>query len=431
MKKYRTEYDEKLKAFQSNLSSAESLTNIIPGLTQKKISDLFKRNSILLGKVDAGKVKRPAMLADAGGYVPQRMLANLDQIPNLAGDPNQFQRQVIAFQADCGVKLELAVGLAAKELEDLRKDLSVEIESNLTESERVKQQVTELLAAAARYRSEIEAQFGKTSVLIEQSSSLAERLDKVKARLSEYDGDGRRTNSIDRLVNSIRKKVSDLEEELEKVEPVIEGIRLNKASSEEALTHIGAVSAELDETNKAAKTTLGLASQAGLAKSYIEERSKLSGVKTIYTWVFYVGIVAMVMIAAVYVLPAFEKFAVGGGKEIDYLERTLILLIRSAILAPFVWAIVFTSNRLKRVETLEMDYAEKAAAALAYHGYKSEMDGDLNLLQRLKNGLLVRFSEHPERLLRKTPPKTIVESDNDHFKVSTDTSDVSLEEKDN
>lgn len=130
---------------------------------------------------------------------------------------------------------------------------------------------------------------------------------------------------------------------------------------------------------------------------------------------------------AFYVLPVFEKFA-ANGDEFPVVERGLILLIRSAVLGPFIWAVVFTSNRLKRIETLEMDYAEKAAASLAYHGYKSEMDGDSHLLDRLRSGLLVRFSEHPERLLRKSPPTTEVEADDGHFRVATRTDNVAVVE---
>lgn len=48
-----------------------------------------------------------------------------------------------------------------------------------------------------------------------------------------------------------------------------------------------------------------------------------------------------------------------------------------------------------------MDYAAKAATALAYSGYREEMEEDPSLSSKLKNGLVVRFVEHPERLLRR------------------------------
>lgn len=47
-----------------------------------------------------------------------------------------------------------------------------------------------------------------------------------------------------------------------------------------------------------------------------------------------------------------------------------------------------------------MDYAAKANTALAYAGYKDELAGNEELSSRLMGGLLVRFIEHPERLLK-------------------------------
>ena len=48
-----------------------------------------------------------------------------------------------------------------------------------------------------------------------------------------------------------------------------------------------------------------------------------------------------------------------------------------------------------------MDYAAKATTALAYFGYRDEMDEDANLSAKLKDGLIARFIEHPSRLLGK------------------------------
>ena len=48
---------------------------------------------------------------------------------------------------------------------------------------------------------------------------------------------------------------------------------------------------------------------------------------------------------------------------------------------------------------MQMDYAAKATTALAYFGYKDEMDQDPTLSTKLKDGLIARFIEHPSRLL--------------------------------
>jgi hypothetical protein len=49
-----------------------------------------------------------------------------------------------------------------------------------------------------------------------------------------------------------------------------------------------------------------------------------------------------------------------------------------------------------------MDYAAKANTALAYTGYRDELNNDPALSSKLRDGLVVRFLEHPERLLSRS-----------------------------
>lgn len=206
MSDFRARYDEKLKAYDSNLLSAESLTNLVSGLTRNKIKALLKRNSVLLGKVDAGKIRRPALLSTASGLAADQLIENLDQIPPLSGDPIQFLRGFVAVQANLQNQLELAVGLPARELDEVRREVLVEAESSLEKSKALEQKLAKIESESVKSKSEIDANLSRASALIEQGSSFSERLDKIKARLEEYDGDGRRANSIDKLASSIRKK---------------------------------------------------------------------------------------------------------------------------------------------------------------------------------------------------------------------------------
>ena len=68
-------------------------------------------------------------------------------------------------------------------------------------------------------------------------------------------------------------------------------------------------------------------------------------------------------------------------------------------MAPLVYVIYFTQKTLSSIELLRMDYAEKSAASLAYSGYKDQMEADPDLIKQLQASLLMKFSEHPERLL--------------------------------
>ena len=85
----------------------------------------------------------------------------------------------------------------------------------------------------------------------------------------------------------------------------------------------------------------------------------------------------------------------------------------------------FTNKQIRTLEMLRMDYAEKAAASLAYSGYRDEMGRDATLLERLKGSLLMKFSEHPERLLRKQLPAERMEIDAPGFKMESQTGNIS------
>ncbi len=92
----------------------------------------------------------------------------------------------------------------------------------------------------------------------------------------------------------------------------------------------------------------------------------------------------------------------GGANAASLAESALLLLVRTLILAPAIAALIFTVRRHSKLETLQMDYAAKANTALAYSGYKDEVSDDPGLSRKLRDGLIVRFIEHPERLLSRS-----------------------------
>jgi hypothetical protein len=77
------------------------------------------------------------------------------------------------------------------------------------------------------------------------------------------------------------------------------------------------------------------------------------------------------------------------------------LLVRTVLLAPFVFLAWFAAVQYRRIDLLRIDYAAKAAAAKAYIGYKDEVKGDQRLVNALRAFLIQRFGEHPVRLVTK------------------------------
>jgi hypothetical protein len=108
----------------------------------------------------------------------------------------------------------------------------------------------------------------------------------------------------------------------------------------------------------------------------------------------------VIIYAAVFILPIVSKIlSVSGATDLAIKENALLLLVRFLIVTPAIWALIFTNKRYVTLEALQMDYAAKASTALAYSGYRDEMGDDMDLSKRLKDGLLMRFLEHPSRLL--------------------------------
>lgn len=170
------------------------------------------------------------------------------------------------------------------------------------------------------------------------------------------------------------------------------------------------------------------ATQAGLAGAYKTERDKLSSEQNRFALSFYGIILAIIVYAAIFLLPVFRDLAgLNGGSDATVRDSALMLLIRLVILSPVVWALIFTNRRFRYLETLQMDYAAKTTTALAYSGYIDEMEGDRELSRRLKDGLVLRFLEHPSRLLGKKQEVDVSSSGPEGVRVESRTATTASE----
>ena len=265
-------------------------------------------------------------------------------------------------------------------------------------------------------------------------SGASENLEKIQALLSEAElattklrnvrqaveklasGDGRHTKSLEAL-----KKQA--EEKLEVIETVLDNANTANDRTNNALQGLivaeerfSSTDREVLEIKQRASEVLALSSQAGLASSYLAESKKLERTSGWFTVVLYATALVSLGVAAFYVLPTLEK-SVSGTHEQFSTEAAYLTLLRATVLAPLIYILYYTTKRISSLETLRMDYAEKAAASLAYSGYKGEMSEDMPLLEQLRGSLLLRFAEHPERLLRKIPGIETVQVNRKGFKA--------------
>jgi len=270
-------------------------------------------------------------------------------------------QHILVPQVEWQRKLEFAVGLTAQEFENIKQKTVGELKDYLRETQELIESINSEKEEAATLLHDVTDRANAIRASIEEISVIVARGEKFRERLEKLDGDARRADSMERLVRSVTKKVSDAEEIADQIPSLHSSA--NELANNISLLHaqIRTERDEIVEIRKTAEKILGLASQAGLANSYIQERTSLSWKRWAYNAVFYVGIIVLAITASIYVLPVIENFAVRSG-DISLGERALVLLIRSIVLAPIIWALMFTSSRIKMIEALEIDYAEKAAA---------------------------------------------------------------------
>jgi glutaredoxin 2 len=358
---FQSRFEQKIKDLDPYLKSLPTLTATIPDLTRDRVRLFLKRSSQLLAQVDKGRVRRPAFLTHPQGHLANAIIQNLDQIPSHASDANSFMQHILVPQVEWQRKLEFAVGLTAQEFENIKQKTVGELKDYLRETQELIESINSEKEEAATLLHDVTDRANAIRASIEEISVIVARGEKFRERLEKLDGDARRADSMERLVRSVTKKVSDAEEIADQIPSLHSSA--NELANNISLLHaqIRTERDEIVEIRKTAEKILGLASQAGLANSYIQERTSLSWKRWAYNAVFYVGIIVLAITASIYVLPVIENFAVRSG-DISLGERALVLLIRSIVLAPIIWALMFTSSRIKMIEALEIDYAEKAAA---------------------------------------------------------------------
>jgi hypothetical protein len=231
--------------------------------------------------------------------------------------------------------------------------------------------------------------------------------------------DGRNRNSLESLARRARERISEIDnattvsiEQREKIGTLISEIEKEREK-------IATLEQEISTIKTTAEQILNLSSQAGLAASYKTESDVLEKRAKNFTCVLYGATALTLGIALCYVLPEISKLVTNQTDQVDGWEAFSLTLLRLSALAPLVYLIYFTTKRVSQLETLRMDYAEKAAASLAYSGYRDQMDVDEELLRQLKGSLLIKFAEHPERLLRTKETTTSARAKTANFEAET------------
>jgi hypothetical protein len=403
MSDYQRQFDEHVAAANSRVANhTTDLANILPGLHPSQMRRLFTNISNLLGYVDRREALHPEYLAATPRNVPERAVELIASVsPSFDSGTAQFVQNVLPSIVEVERRLMEAVGLTTFNTQKIKNQQIKAIdrllngaESAASRSRTAMQTAVKAATDASENLKQIQdvlASVGTDSQKVAEIRKLAERLSKGNAGQNPLESLVRSARERSEEIDAIRAKALQAERAASESS---ETAKQHETASQEALT-------SLQDADRRADDILRNATQAGLAGAYKTERDKLGGEQTKFALAFYGIILLIILYAAVFLLPIFRDMIENGNQALSTQDSALMLFVRLVILSPVVWALIFTNRRFRYLETLQMDYAAKTSTALAYSGYIDEMASDPELSKRLKDGLVLRFLEHPSRLLGK------------------------------
>lgn len=137
------------------------------------------------------------------------------------------------------------------------------------------------------------------------------------------------------------------------------------------------------------------ANKVGLARSFSDKSAELTWTWRGWAIAFLAGIAGLLWIGVYELLPLLR---IGSPDPVAVVLRFLIA-------SPLVWFTWFSARQYGHVLRITEDYSFKAAAAMAYVGYRNEMGADQDMLNLLKESAIRNFGSNPaEMLLQRADP---------------------------
>jgi len=403
MTNYRERFDSHLAEANSEISNAiTDFDLVVPNLRPSSIKRLLAQISRLLGRLDREGAKFPEFLVDTEGSIPEQVIQEVANIrASLSSGAEQFINSAVYRFAYYQKQLEEAISFRPKAVQEVKSQQVRELQSILLDSQTRLSQISSIRKQVDEQQERASKASDKLQTAIDSADKAAETISRIRQTVERLAaGDARGKDSIERLVRSSRQKMADIEAAHESVISTQNATIQAHANVLEQLSLAETSIIRLSQIEKQASEILYGATQAGLAGAYKTERDRLAKEQKIFSIAFYFEIAVIVVYAAVFLFPVLSKLVEStAGAQIKVWEAALGLFFRAVVISPVIWALLFTNRRYLRLETLQMDYAAKAVTALAYSGYRDELAQDPELSVKLKDGLVARFLEHPERLL--------------------------------
>lgn len=404
MSDYQAQFDKHVAEASSAVANhALELTTILPGLQTSHVRRVFANISKMLGYVDRREAKHPEYLASTPLNLPERAVEVVSSVKSsFDSGTAHFVQNVLPSLVDIEKRLMEAVGTAAFNVTEIRNQQIKAIDRLQTLAFTLYNKTQASAEGAQKAATQAAEGMKAIGEILSAATTDSQKVGEIRKLSEKLSRGNAGQNPLEQLVRLARKRDEELEAIKTKAMQSAQAASSSAAKADEYKIHSLTALSSLQESDKEADNILRNATQAGLAGAYKTERDKLAKEQNKFALAFYGIILSIIVYAAIFLLPIFKNMIGENGEHLVSAEDSaLMLFVRLAILAPAIWALIFTNRRFTNLETLQMDYAAKASTALAYHGYSEEMESDSELSKRLKDGLVLRFLEHPSRLLGK------------------------------
>ena len=425
MVQYKKQFDDlTAAAIQALNLKRDELRNVFFGMEPAYVRRLLERISANLQRVDENRINHPTYLASRGQFAPQRAIDLISSMPSAITDSGvtHFVIATLPELVEVDEALSKAAGINEVRSAEIKSSQLRAIERYVDWAKLNSNSLSASRQNAEKSAADSSKDRDQIAKLVADAQADAKKIQDIRTQALRL-GSGTKTSPP---LSSI---IKDAQDKVVEVEAMKNGIADSRNDLEKVVSRIDQISKlaesaieNLELHEKQAKGILNNATQAGLAGAYKIEREKLAKQQLYYAGAFYGIILSVVLYAAFFIVPIASKIIVNNEHSSTTIgESALLLFVRILIVLPAFWALIFTNKRFVYLETLQMDYAAKAATALAYSGYRDEMEEDTALSHRLKDGLVARFVEHPSRLLGDKIESSISIIDNDGTKVISET----------
>lgn len=154
---------------------------------------------------------------------------------------------------------------------------------------------------------------------------------------------------------------------------------------------------KINEIKDKAEQTLASTSQVALATSFNKRKVSLESSQKFWIIAFGLGLVFLFSFTVISIV--YSEFyhlpAIVSNGEFDAWGALLRLLLAS----PIIWFTWFAVRQYGSNVALIEDYAFKEASALAFVGYKKDMEDDVDMVKLLRESAIRNFAYPPSRLI--------------------------------